>query len=61
VPGCIQNTNGKIGFWGYTVVEELVVPEPAAIRLAGCGLAIVGFVSSLRRRRAVPMSDQRRA
>jgi len=51
VPGWIQNTNGKIGFWGYTVVEELAVPEPAGIALAGCGLATFALLASLRRER----------
>ncbi len=35
VDSWIANTNGAIGFWGYTVVEELqTVPEPTASALA---------------------------
>ena len=37
VAGWIANTGGAIGFWSYTVVEEL--PEPAAERLALVSLA----------------------
>lgn len=36
VPGWMANTNGAIGFWGYTVVQELPsVPEPTAATLVG--------------------------
>jgi uncharacterized protein (TIGR03382 family) len=44
VPGWIANTGGQIGFWSYTVVAELTVPEPVtgamplALLLAACGL-----------------------
>lgn len=37
VSGWIANTQGKIGFWSYTVVEELAVPEPSGLLLAGLG------------------------
>lgn len=48
VPGWIANTNGTIGFWNYTVVEELTnVPEPS-----GFVLAIVAIASLLCRWRS---------
>jgi hypothetical protein len=51
VPGWMSNTNGNIGFWSYTVVQELgVVPEPT-----GAGLAMLGVTTlmvSRRRRRS---------
>jgi hypothetical protein len=37
VSGWIANTQGKIGFWSYTVVEELAVPEPSGLLLAALG------------------------
>jgi hypothetical protein len=45
VPGWIANTNGAIGFWGYTVVAELgqIVPEPSSVVLvvlAAAALAV---------------------
>lgn len=49
VPGWMSNTNGNIGFWSYTIVQELgVVPEPA-----GAGLAMLGATTLMvaRRRR----------
>ncbi|MFO0915371.1 MAG: PEP-CTERM sorting domain-containing protein [Pirellulales bacterium] len=50
VPGWMSNTNGNIGFWSYTVVQELgVVPEPAGAGLVTIGAIAVG-VSSRRRR-----------
>jgi hypothetical protein len=51
VPGWIQNTSGKIGFWGYTVVEELAVPEPAGVVLAGVGTLAVIVMSRRNSRR----------
>jgi len=52
VPGWIANTNGRIGFWTYTVVAELPAPvqvpvlsAPLGWLLAGClGLASAGVI-----------------
>lgn len=42
VPGWMANTNGYVGFWGYTVIRELgpvaEIPEPSALVLAALGL-----------------------
>jgi hypothetical protein len=38
VPGWIANTGGQIGFWNYTVVAELPIPEPSATALAALAL-----------------------
>jgi hypothetical protein len=47
VQGWIANTNGAVGFWSYTVTQELgVVPEPSALALAGTGTVLL-----VRRRR----------
>lgn len=48
VPGWLGNTNSMVGFWSYTVVEELpAVPEPASAGIAvvalGSGLATWGI------------------
>lgn len=39
VQGWIDNTNGQIGFWGYTVAAELgpAIPEPSAVALFTLG------------------------
>lgn len=37
VPGWMANTGGIVGFWSYTVVSELAVPEPAGISLLTVG------------------------
>jgi hypothetical protein len=50
VAGWIANTGGKIGFWSYTVVEELAVPEPGAFGLAAMGMLAMCADSRLRRR-----------
>lgn len=39
VAGWIENTEGTIGFWGYTVAAEL--PEPSPAVPIGVGLAIL--------------------
>ncbi|MBI2826017.1 MAG: hypothetical protein HYX69_15135 [Planctomycetia bacterium] len=33
VAGWMANTGGIVGFWSYTVVSELAVPEPASMAL----------------------------
>ncbi len=38
VEGWIANTGGKIGFWSYTVTQELAVPEPGTLFLMFSGL-----------------------
>lgn len=48
VPGWIANAGGQIGFWDYTVVAELPVPEPAAGVMP---LALSLAASGVRRRR----------
>jgi hypothetical protein len=42
VPGWIDNTNSFVGFWTYTIVSELQVPEPAtgAWCLLGAGVLL---------------------
>lgn len=50
VAGWMQNTNGRIGFWTYTVVAE--VPEPATAWLMVCGL--LGASMLARRRDRTP-------
>jgi hypothetical protein len=37
VEGWIANTGGSIGFWSYTVTQELAVPEPATLVVLGLG------------------------
>ncbi len=53
----IANTNGAVGFWGYTVVEELeTVPEPTTSALAiGLSLLVLG----VRSRTGVPRPSSR--
>ena len=64
VPGWIQNTGGRIGFWNYTVVAELgaapaAVPGPSALTLlVGGGLGLAGY--GWRRRRSHPRPTPRR-
>lgn len=44
ISGWIQNTNGRVGFWGYTVVREISsVPEPSGLVLVCVGLALMGI------------------
>lgn len=50
VDGWMDNTNGVVGFWGYTVVAEVVIPEPASWVLAS--LASAGVAAAAWRRRA---------
>jgi hypothetical protein len=46
VPAWIDNTNGQIGFWSYTVVGELPsVPEPSSLVLASLGgVGMLGLI-----------------
>jgi hypothetical protein len=63
VTGWIKNTNGKIGFWNYTVVSELPAPpeprpEPIPLKmplLAGFSMlaAVVGLAAIQKRSRRV--------
>lgn len=47
VDGWIQNTNGYIGFWGYTVIAELAeIPEPSVL-----GLPVLALMCYLRFRK----------
>lgn len=51
VGGWIANTGGRIGFWSYTVVQELeTVPEPATAALLGGALAGLASFHRWRRR-----------
>jgi hypothetical protein len=48
VDGWIQNTNGYIGFWNYTVIDEItLVPEPGTVVLL---LSVIALPLVLRRR-----------
>jgi hypothetical protein len=47
VAGWIANTGGQIGFWNYTVVAELPVPEPATDAIAAVA-ALSGCVAARR-------------
>jgi len=47
VDGWIQNTNGYIGFWGYTVIDELAeIPEPSLL-----GVSVLALMCCLRFRK----------
>jgi hypothetical protein len=47
VAGWIANTGGMVGFWNYTVIEELAaVPEPST---AACGLMALTLIAAVRR------------
>jgi hypothetical protein len=52
VAGWMANTGGGVGFWGYTITQELgvVVPEPSTLALNSIALGLT--VWSARRRRA---------
>ena len=41
VNGWIANTNGRVGFWTYTVVAELPAPVPALDGHGPAGLVLV--------------------
>jgi hypothetical protein len=50
VTGWIANTGGTVGFWSYTVVEELTqVPEPSALALVAAGLFPLAAAAYARR------------
>lgn len=51
VPGWMNNTGGIVGFWSYTVVEEVQVPEPAGIALLAIGGACIAFFHRRRHHR----------
>ena len=59
VDGWIANTNGNVGFWGYTVVEELApVPEPrSAASVTGISLAIIWLLRARHSRRRFPSNQ----
>lgn len=48
VDSWIANTNGNIGFWSYTVVEELAVPEPSILAFI---IPVFVVLSAIRQRR----------
>jgi hypothetical protein len=55
IDGWMANTGGAVGFWGYTVVNELgVIPEPSSLVLItlGIGMMVSRRRSILRGRRA---------
>lgn len=56
VAGWIDNTDGVIGFWGYTVVAEVVIPEPSSWVLAS--LASAGLIATAWRRRMTASKRQ---
>jgi hypothetical protein len=43
VDGWIDNTGGVVGFWGYTVVTEVVIPEPSTWALATVAIAVLAL------------------
>ena len=54
VPGWINNTNGRIAFWNYTVTRELgttpvAVPLPSPLHVGAMLLLAVAGVASLQR------------
>jgi hypothetical protein len=50
VPAWMANTNSQVGFWSYTVVEELpAVPEPASAGLAVVALGAGAVTWGIRR------------
>lgn len=52
VDAWIANTNGAVGFWSYTVVEELPEPDSGAGVLAALGALALRAVRRPRRSRA---------
>jgi hypothetical protein len=53
VPAWIGNTGGMVGFWSYTVVEELPnVPEPATLVIAALVAPAAAGVLWRKRRRS---------
>lgn len=47
----MQNTGGKIGFWGYTIIAELPqVPEPSQITVGFAGFIAVAVILFTRRK-----------
>lgn len=55
VAGWIANTNGFVGFWGYTVVDELgpAVPEPSTAAVLAIGAAC-SLLIYYRSRQSIP-------
>lgn len=52
VPGWIANTGGQLGFWDYTVVAALPIPEPQAHAiLAGAFVVVAAACRHVQRRR----------
>lgn len=56
VNGWMDNTDGVIGFWGYTVVAEVVIPEPSSWALGS--LAAAGVALAAWRRRTASAKRQ---
>ncbi len=59
IDGWIANTNGKIGFWSYTVVAEVppppgAVPLPAGFSAGLAGLSLAFLATIFAKRRATP-------
>lgn len=50
VAGWIGTSGGEIGFWSYTVTQELVVPIPGALFLMLSGLFVL---STMQRRKSI--------
>lgn len=59
VDGWIANTGGRIGFWSYTVVQE--VPEPGRALSALAGFGFLGWLAWRRRARGAVSSSAARA
>jgi hypothetical protein len=60
VEGWMANTGGYVGFWSYTVVQELPqIPEPSALALVTAGLIGTAAARTTRRAAAGPARSAR--